>query len=316
MTWLEVQIATTLEAEEAVVNLFYETGAKGVVIESTENLMMLKEDPTVNYIDESILNMDPNASIVRGYFNEELDCDECIHQLLTGIKKLPSYGLDPGSCELSITEVEEDDWANSWKKYYKPTKVGKRIVIKPTWEEYEAKEDEIIVNMDPGMAFGTGTHETTQLCVTRLEEYVKPGDMVLDIGCGTGILSMIAAELGCEKVIGVDLDPVAVKVAQDNIEMNGLSDKIEIREGNLVEVIDAAEKADIIVANILAEAIIELSGMIIPFLKKNGVFIASGIINDRLEAVLDQLNQEGFEILNIEQMGEWNSVSSRLKISE
>ncbi len=316
MTWLEVQIATTLEAEEAVVNLFYETGAKGVVIESTENLMMLKEDPTVNYIDESILNMDPNASIVRGYFNEELDCDECIHQLLTGIKKLPSYGLDPGSCELSITEVEEDDWANSWKKYYKPTKVGKRIVIKPTWEEYEAKEDEIIVNMDPGMAFGTGTHETTQLCVTRLEEYVKPGDMVLDIGCGTGILSMIAAELGCEKVIGVDLDPVAVKVAQDNIEMNGLSDKIEIREGNLVEVIDAAEKADIIVANILAEAIIELSGMIIPFLKENGVFIASGIINDRLEAVLDQLNQEGFEILNIEQMGEWNSVSSRLKISE
>lgn len=316
MTWLEVQIATTLEAEEAVVNLFYETGAKGVVIESTENLMMLKEDPTVNYIDESILNMDPNASIVRGYFNEELDCDECIHQLLTGIKKLPSYGLDPGSCELSITEVEEDDWANSWKKYYKPTKVGKRIVIKPIWEEYEAKEDEIIVNMDPGMAFGTGTHETTQLCVTRLEEYVKPGDMVLDIGCGTGILSMIAAELGCEKVIGVDLDPVAVKVAQDNIEMNGLSDKIEIREGNLVEVIDAAEKADIIVANILAEAIIELSGMIIPFLKENGVFIASGIINDRLEAVLDQLNQEGFEILNIEQMGEWNSVSSRLKISE
>ncbi|MDO4287710.1 MAG: 50S ribosomal protein L11 methyltransferase [Eubacterium sp.] len=312
MTWLEVQIETTMEAEEAIVNLFYEVGAKGVVIESTENLMMLKEDPTVNYIDESILNMDPDASIIRGYFNEELDCDECIHQLLTGIKKLPSYGLDPGSCELSITEVEEDDWANSWKKYYKPTKVGKRIVIKPTWEEYEAKEDEIIVNMDPGMAFGTGTHETTKLCVTRLEEYVKPGDLVLDIGCGTGILAMIAAELGCRKVIGVDLDPVAVKVARENIAMNGLDDKIEIREGNLVEVIAEDEKAEIIVANILAEAIIELADMVIPFLKQGGTFITSGIINDRLEAVLEKLNAVGFEILNIEQMGEWNAVSARL----
>ena len=312
MTWLEVQIETTMEAEEAIVNLFYEAGAQGVVIESTENLMMLKEDPTVNYIDESILNMDPDASIIRGYFNEELDCDECIHQLLTGIKKLPSYGLDPGSCELSITEMEEDDWANSWKKYYKPTKVGKRIVIKPTWEDYTAKDDEIIVNMDPGMAFGTGTHETTQLCVTKLEDYVHPGDLVLDIGCGTGILSIIAAELGCGRVIGVDLDPVAVKVARENIELNGFSDKIEIREGNLVEVIAEDEQADLIVANILAEAIIELADMIIPFLKKDGVFIASGIINDRLEAVLAKLETVGFEILNIEQMGEWNAVAARL----
>lgn len=313
MIWLEVQITTTLEAEEAIVNLFYEVGAKGVVIESGENLMMIQEDPTINYIDESILNMDPDVSVIRGYFNEKLDCDECIHQLLTGIKKLPACGLNPGECELSITEVEEDDWANSWKKYYKPTRVGKSIIIKPTWEDYTPEADEIVVNMDPGMAFGTGTHETTQLCVTKLEEYIRPDDMVLDIGCGTGILSIIAGELGCRHVIGVDFDPVAVKVARENIALNNMEDKIEIREGNLLDVIAEDEKAEIIVANILAEAIIELARMIKPYLKEDGVFISSGIINDRLEAVLKTLNDEGFEVLNIEQMGEWNSVAARIK---
>ena len=169
------------------------------------------------------------------------------------------------------------------------------------------------MNMDPGMAFGTGTHETTQLCVTKLEEYIRPDDMVLDIGCGTGILSIIAGELGCRHVIGVDFDPVAVKVARENIALNHMEDKIEIREGNLLDVIAEDEKAEIIVANILAEAIIELARMIKPYLKEDGVFISSGIINDRLEAVLKTLNDEGFEVLNIEQMGEWNSVAARIK---
>lgn len=313
MIWLEVQITTTLEAEEAVVNLFYDVGAKGVVIESGENLLMIQDDPTINYIDESILNMDPDVSVVRGYFSQELDCDECIHRLLTGIRNLPACGLDPGECELSITEVEEDDWANSWKKYYKPTRVGKSIIIKPTWEAYTPNADEIVVNMDPGMAFGTGTHETTQLCVKKLEDYLKPEDLVLDIGCGTGILSIIAGELGAKKVIGVDFDPVAVKVAKENIDINNMGKTIEIREGNLLEVIAEDEMADIIVANILAEAIIELAAIIKPRLKEDGIFISSGIINDRLEAVLAALRKENFEVLDIEQMGEWNSVSARFK---
>ncbi|MEG0509496.1 MAG: 50S ribosomal protein L11 methyltransferase [Eubacterium sp.] len=312
MTWIEVQITTTLEAEEAVINLFYEVGAKGVAIESTDNLVVVKEDPTVNYIDESLLNIDPDTSIVRGYFSNELDCDECIHQLLTGIKKLPGYGLNPGECELAITEMEEDDWANSWKKYYKPTKIGKSIVIKPTWEPYTSEDDEIVVNMDPGMAFGTGTHETTQLCVSKLEDNINPGDLVLDIGCGTGILSIIAAELGCEKVIGVDFDPVAVKVARENINLNGMTPKIEIREGNLLDVIGVDEKADVIVANILAEAIIELSQIIKPYLKRGGVFISSGIIHDRLEAVIEALTKADFIVTKIEQMGEWHSVVAHL----
>lgn len=311
MTWLEVQITTTLEAEEAVTELFYDAGAKGVVIESADNLVMLQEDPTVNYIDERLLAMDPNTSIVRAYFSTEQDCDECIHQVLTGIRKLPEYGLDPGECELSITEVEEDDWANSWKKYYKPTKVGKNIIIKPTWEPYEPADDEIVVNMDPGMAFGTGTHETTQLCVAEIEKYIKPDDFVLDIGCGTGILSIVAGDMGAKKVIGVDFDPVAVKVAKENIVLNNMENKVDIREGNLLEVIEKGTQADLIVSNILAEAIIELTGIIGPYLKSEGIFISSGIIEERRDAVLQKLKDENFEILSIEQMGEWVSIVAR-----
>lgn len=312
MIWNEVQIKTTLEAEDAIVELFYDVGAKGVVIESTESLLMIQNDPTVNYIDERILNMDPDSSVIKGYFSEELDLDECIHQLFTGIKKLPGYGLNPGGCEVSITECQEEDWANSWKQFYKPTKVGKNIIIKPTWEEYTPEPNEIIVNMDPGMAFGTGTHETTQLCVAAMEGVISPKDTVYDIGCGTGILSIVAAELGSPRVVGVDLDPVAVKVARENLEINGVSDVIEIREGNLVDVLDPEEKADVIVANILAEAIVTLTGVIKPFLKPGGVFVSSGIINDRVKMVLAALDSHGFLVEHIENMGEWNAITATM----
>ncbi|MEG1432045.1 MULTISPECIES: 50S ribosomal protein L11 methyltransferase [Eubacterium] len=314
MIWYEVQIKTTLEAEEAIAELFYEAGAKGVVIESAENLLLVQEDPTVNYIDERLLTMDPDTSIISGYFSEELNLDECTHQLFTGIKKLPEYGLDPGACEVSITELLEEDWANSWKKYYKPTKVGKNIVIKPTWEPYEPGEDDIVVNMDPGMAFGTGTHETTQLCVAAMEQVIKPENIVFDIGCGTGILSIVAAELGCKHIIGIDLDPVAVKVARENLALNKVDDAIEIREGNLVEVLEPDERADVIVANILAEAIVELSAAITPFLKPGGAFVSSGIIADRLEMVLEALKDNAFEVESIDTMGEWNSIIARKQV--
>lgn len=312
MRWTEVQIATTLEAEEAVANLFYEAGAQGVVIESVENLIVLEDDPTVNYVDENLLEMDPNESLIRGYFSEEQDTDESVHKLLTGIRHLPEFGLDPGESELTITEMEENDWENSWKQYYKPTKVGKEIVIVPTWEDYTPEAGEILIQMDPGMAFGTGTHETTQLCVAKLEETVKAGDTVLDIGCGTGILSIVAEELGAGKVVAVDFDPVAVKVAGENVVRNGADKVVEIREGNLTEVIRPEEKADVVVANILAEAIIELSATVDQFLKPAGYFISSGIINDRLEAVVDALDDK-YRILGIEQLGEWNCILAQLR---
>ncbi len=306
MLWKEVQITTTIEAEEAVVNAFYESGAEGVVIETLQDVILLQEDPKVNFIDESLLEIDPDVSIVRAYFSEAINTEEAIYKLIQSVKALPACGLNPGECEMMITEVEEDDWANSWKKFYKPTKMGESIVIKPTWEDYQAEDGEIVINMDPGMAFGTGTHETTMLCAINLEEYIKPGDVVLDIGCGTGILSLIAGKLQAKKVVAVDFDTMAVKIAKENAELNDLQGMIEIREGNLTNVID--EVADVVVANILAAAIVELSGLIRPYLKENGIFISSGIIIERLSEVLNALEAEKFKILFVQQMGEWVAV--------
>lgn len=306
MLWKEVQITTTLEAEEAVINAFYESGAQGVVIQTLQDVLLIQDDPKVNFVDESLFEIDPDAAIIRGYFSEATDTEEALHKLIYAVKALPTFGLNPGDCELMITEIEEDDWANSWKKFYKPTKVGKSMVIKPTWEEYQPLEGEVVVNIDPGMAFGTGTHETTQLCAIKLEEYIKPGDIVLDIGCGTGVLSLIAGKLKAKKVVAVDFDTLAVRIAKENAELNDLGGMIEIREGNLLDVID--EVADVIVANILAEAIVELSGIIKPYLKKDGIFISSGIIIERLASVLIALQKEGFKLLHVQQMGEWVGV--------
>jgi len=306
MLWKEVQITTTLEAEEAVVNAFYESGAQGVVIQTLHEVLLIQQDPKVNFVDESLLEIDPDASIITGYFSGVTNTDEALYLLITRVKALPTFGINPGDCEMMITEIEEDDWANSWKKFYKPTKVGKSMVIKPTWEDYEPAEGDVVINIDPGMAFGTGTHETTQLCAIKLEEYIKPGDVVLDIGCGTGVLSLIAGKLKAKKVVAVDFDTLAVKIARENAELNDLGSMIEIREGNLLDVID--EVADVIVANILAEAIVELSGIIKPYLKEDGIFISSGIIIEKLTDVLIALENEGFKILYVQQMGEWVGV--------
>ena len=303
MLWKEVQITTTIEAEEAVVNAFYESGAEGVVIETLQDVILLKEDPKIDFIDESLLEIDPDVSIVRAYFSEVIDSEEAIHELIQAVKALPSCGLNPGECEMMITEIEEEDWANAWKKFYKPTKMGKSIVIKPTWEDYQANEGEIVINIDPGMAFGTGTHETTMLSAIHLEKYIKPGDVVLDIGCGTGILSLIAGKLQAKKVVAVDFDTMAVKIARENAVLNDLEGMVEIRQGDLTDVID--EVADVVVANILAAAIVELSGLIRPYLKEKGIFISSGIIIDRLSDVLNALEAQHFKILFVQQMGEW-----------
>lgn len=313
MTWLEVQITTTPEAEEAVVELFYGSGAKGVVIESADNLALIEKDPTVNYIDESILNMDPDISVIRGYFPQNDAFDEAMHQLISGIKRLPACGLNPGGCELSINQMKEEDWANSWKQFYKPTKVGKTVVVKPTWEDYTPGDDEIIVNMDPGMAFGTGTHETTRLCVMALEKYVRAKDRVIDVGCGLGILSIVAAELGAESVVGVDFDPVAVDAARANVSLNAMDDAVDIRLGDLLATVPPENQADIIVANIFAEVVVKLVDQIGPYLKPEGMFIASGIIEDRLEMVLAKLRDTGYEVQNIEKLGEWLAVSAKRK---
>ena len=219
-------------------------------------------------------------------------------------------GIDLGEAKVEHEKMYEEDWANTWKQYYKPSKVGEKIVVKPIWEEYEQKEGELVVNLDPGMAFGTGTHETTRMCIQALEKYVKEESTVFDVGCGSGILAIAAAKLGAKLAVGVDLDPVAVESSIENVGYNNLNN-IEILHGNLVEVIDG--KSDIVVANILAEIICILTDDVKRVMKDGGVFITSGIIHDRVDMVCEKLEATGFEVIEKNRDGEWNCIVAKLK---
>jgi ribosomal protein L11 methyltransferase len=312
MKWIEVQIKTTTEAEEIVANIMYELGVSGLAIEDPNDILAFQQsEEDWDFIDPSILQQDYEGVIIKGYFPESEDLIDKIELIRDSIEKNPYNDLDKGLGEVTITEVYEKDWAEAWKKYYKPKKVGEKIIIKPTWEEYDKADDEIIIELDPGMAFGTGTHETTMMCIEALEKYVKEGHIVYDIGCGSGILSIVAAKLGAEKVIGVDLDELCVKVSNENIEMNKVDDKIEIRKGNLLDVVNG--KADIIVSNIIAEIIVNMVDSLKDYLKKDGVFIASGIITEKIDIVKKALVENGFNILETVTMNDWACIISTIE---
>ncbi|HSH36021.1 50S ribosomal protein L11 methyltransferase, partial [Schnuerera sp.] len=247
----------------------------------------------------------------KAYFPEDQDLTDRIELVRDNIERIPCDKTGKSLGEVTIMEVYEKDWAEAWKKYYKPIKIGEKIVIKPTWEKYEKKDEEIVIELDPGMAFGTGTHETTIMCIEALETYMKKGDTVWDIGCGSGILSIVAAKLGAKKVIGVDLDKMCTKISNENIKINKVYDSVEIRHGNLFNSVD--EKANIIVSNIIAEVIIDMVDHIDEYLLKEGIFIASGIILEKVEKVKEKLIKKGLKILEIKYMDEWALIVSALE---
>ena len=216
-----------------------------------------------------------------------------------------------GRLQVCVNDVRDEDWQDNWKEYFKPEKITDRIVIKPSWESYKKQsEDEIIIEIDPGAAFGTGKHPTTTMCIKALEKYVEPGkSSVLDVGCGSGILSVAAALLGAGDVLGVDIDPVAVTVAGENAEINGLSDKIKIAEGDLTKGIDY--QADIVVANLMADLVIMLSKDVRRHLKKGGYYISSGILEEKKDIVAKAIKKCGFEIVEILCENEWVAIVAR-----
>ncbi|AOT68531.1 50S ribosomal protein L11 methyltransferase [Geosporobacter ferrireducens] len=310
MKWIEVKIKTTTEAIEAVSNILYDVGVGGVVIEDPNDPIFKEKDAgDWDYVDESLLQNVLEGAIVKGYLPESEDLIDKIEWIRQSVEMIPQYNLDKGLGEVTTTEVYEEDWANAWKKYYKPKKIGGKIVVKPTWESYTPQEEEIIVELDPGMAFGTGTHETTMMCVQNLEKYVTADSLVFDIGCGSGILSIVAAKLGAKKVVGIDLDEVAVKVSKKNVEDNHVVGQVEIKRGNLLDTLH--EQADIVVANIIADIIVILAEDIRKFLKRDSIFIASGIILDKIDEVTAALNKNRLEILQIETLGEWAAIVSK-----
>lgn len=310
MRWFEIKIHTDSMSVEAVTNMLYEVGAEGIVIEDPNDVIFSESyKGDWDYVDEKVYDFQDTEAIVKGYCSD-IEVDDIQNDLQEKVDALESFGLVKGSGKIEVEEVVDDNWAHEWKKYFKPLKIGEHIVIKPTWEDYQVEGDEMIIEMDPGSAFGSGTHETTSMCVAFIDEHIQKGDRVFDIGCGTGILGISAAKLGASEVVCGDIDELAVIATQENIHLNHVSDIVSVSQGDLTEVFDG--KADMVIANIIADVIIMLVKDVPNYLKKGGSFIASGIIHDKREAVRTAIEAEGFTVLEVRTEGEWNAIVAKL----
>lgn len=267
MRWAQMTVVCASEATEAVSHAFLEAGCGGVMMTGNEPVKVQGSLPVTDALSDILTDLKAH------------------------LERLPEFGLPALLDGITLTYAEDEDWANAWKQYFKPTRVGERLVIVPSWEDYQPKPEDLILLLDPGMAFGTGGHPTTRLCMQALEATVKPDMKVADIGTGSGILAIAAARLGASRVIATDIDPLACRIAGENIAVNHLSEVIEILD---VTSFDAkATDCDLIVANILAGVIIELAPTIAPRLRQGGIFIASGVVQEYHDAVRESLQAVG-----------------------
>jgi ribosomal protein L11 methyltransferase len=313
MEWMEVAVHTTTQGSDVVSMLLMQNGAAGTAIEDRSDV----PDPNKPHgywelIDQSLIDSMPEDVIVKGWLPVNERLSDSLNALKEQLLSLPALnpGIPLGTLSLDTNHVDEQDWAECWKKFYKPFRAGRTLVVKPTWEHYTPLPGDRIIQMDPGMAFGAGTHETTGLCLSLMEEYMKPGMRVMDVGTGSGILAIGAALLGARDVLAIDIDPVAVKVARENVAQNGLEKNIRVMEGDLVR--DVKETFDLCLANILANVICFLSVPLKSRIDKGGTFICSGIIKEREQDVLDALNASGYTVVEKQYRGEWVAIVSRL----
>lgn len=305
MEWTEVKFETSSEAVEAVANIFIEAGAAGVAIEDALDLENYVTNGTGQYINKDDMDFISEGAYVMSYFPETTYLPEILPDMKERVSHLPEYGLSLGKNEWQLNKVVEDDWATAWKKYYKPTPISRFLTIVPNWVDYTPHhDDERIIKLDPGMAFGTGGHPTTRLTLQALETVILGGETVLDVGCGSGILSIASRLFGAEKVIGYDVDDVAVAQAQENVALNKAQvGEIPMYPNDLLVGVD--EKADIIVANILADIIMRLFEDAHRLLNDDGHFIVSGIIDSKKDMIIDEAIHYGFELKQTLNQGDW-----------
>lgn len=308
MKWIEAKVEYVSEntelSKDIISTIFYDIGVQGVALDEP-----MARNELDYYSDDKIVFFDNYA--VKGYFPKNDYIDSKLKYFEENIKeKCIENNIE---YKIKYAEFDEKDWEDSWKKYFNSEKITDKIVVKPTWKDYVQNDGEVIIEIDPGMAFGTGTHPTTFLCMNMIEKYIKTGDKVLDVGTGSGILMLAAAKLGAAEIVGTDIDDLAVEVATANMELNKISkEKYCVKKGNLADIIKD-EKFDLIVSNILAEIILILLDDIANLIKEKGYFICSGIIKDKKNMVKERMMEKGLEIIEIADKDEWVSIVGRGK---
>ncbi|MGF3103771.1 50S ribosomal protein L11 methyltransferase [Rossellomorea sp. DUT-2] len=310
MKWSEISILTTNEAIEPISNILHESGASGVVIEDPAELIKEREDMFGEIYQLNPDDYPSEGVLVKAYLPVNSFLGETVDEIKQGITNLVTYDIDIGENKVEISEVNEEEWATAWKKYYHPVKISDKFTIVPTWEEYTpVHSDELIIELDPGMAFGTGTHPTTVMCIQALERIVKEHDTVIDVGTGSGVLSIAAAQLAADNVRAYDLDEVAVRSARLNVKLNKVQQTVTVDENNLLNGVTG--QADVIVANILAEIILRFTLDAFELVKPGGSFITSGIIQPKKQEVRDALESAGFIIEEIMVMEDWVAIIAK-----
>ena len=316
MRWNKYTLTTTAEAEDMISSMMMEAGIEGIEIE--DKVPLSESDKSQMFVD--ILPEGPaDDGVARISFYLEPDQDNAaiLAAVEEGLEEIRSWGVDVGTGTIEASQTEDKDWINNWKQYFHQFYVDD-ILIKPSWEEVKPEDREkLLIQIDPGTAFGTGMHETTQLCIRQIKKYVKSDTVLLDVGTGSGILSIAALKLGAKFACGTDLDPCAITAVKENMEVNGVEEeKYTVMLGNIIDdkaVQEAVgyEKYDMVVANILAEVLVPLTPVILAQMKPGALYITSGIIDDKEETVVKAVKAVGLEVLEVNHQGEWVSVTAR-----
>ena len=315
MKWNKFRLKTTTQAEDIVSSMLMDLGIQGIEIE--DKIPMSQEEKDQMFVD--ILpetGIDDGVAYISFYLEEEDDKEKILSEVRQELKDMESY-VNVGECTIEESQTEDVDWVNNWKKYFHQFYVDDILII-PSWEEVKPEDEgKMIIHIDPGTAFGTGMHETTQLCIRQLRKYVTENTRILDVGCGSGILGMLALKFGAAYSVGTDLDPCAIDATHENMEVNGIAkDRYEVMIGNIIDNKEIQDKVgyeayDIVAANILADVLVPLTPVIVGQLKKGGIYITSGIIDDKEETVVEAVKAAGLEVLEVTYQGEWVSVTAR-----
>lgn len=300
-TWQELTITVSREAEEAVSNILIDLGSQGVAIDDSADYL-----GQVDQYGELFPEVEQSERVrITGYYPDSVDIEDIAAQANERLAELDGFGLETGDIELTRQELAEEDWADNWKKYFEPARITHDLTIVPSWTDYEVTTGEKIIKLDPGMAFGTGTHPTTKMSLFALEQVLRGGETVLDVGTGSGVLSIASSLLGAKEIFAYDLDDVAVRVAQENIALNAGTENIHVAAGDLLRGVEI--EADVIAANILADILVNLTDDAYRLLKDEGYLIMSGIISEKWEMVRESAEVAGFFLETHMIQGEWNA---------